>query len=63
MNKRLALYVLLGSALTFLASLYLPWVATTSSGGTGPLGLLNLFAGGFGSNGGGRLARPQRFSR
>ena len=45
MRDRLPLAVLLGCALTFLVSLYLPWQETHSSGtGPGVLGLLNLFA-------------------
>ena len=48
MRSRLPLLVLLASALAFLASLFLPWreAHVASGGGTGSLGLLNLFGGG-----------------
>jgi hypothetical protein len=49
MKRRLPLYVLLVSALVFLASLFLPWRETTAQAppfGSGVHGLLNLFAGG-----------------
>jgi hypothetical protein len=53
MRDRAPLFALLASALTFLASLYLPWQEVSypglrSAGGQGVLGLLNLFA--FGNN-------------
>lgn len=45
MRSRLPFLVLLGGALTFLASLFLPWLQVRpSGGGAGTLGLLNLFA-------------------
>ena len=47
MQNRLPLLVLLTSALTFLASLFLPWQELHApTGGTGVLGVLNLFASG-----------------
>lgn len=47
MQNRLPFVVLLGSALTFLASLFLPWQALQApTSGTGVLGVLNLFASG-----------------
>lgn len=48
MRGRLPLLLVLASALTFLASLYLPWQEAQPEvgGGSGVLGLLNLFAGG-----------------
>jgi hypothetical protein len=45
MSKRLPLYVLLASALTFLASLFLPWRETQAPQTGGVQGLLNLFSG------------------
>ena len=54
MKGRLPLFVILGSSLTFLASLYLSWVGPTTDpikrllssgqGATGALSLLNLFS-------------------
>ena len=49
MRDRVPLFVLLASALTFLASLYLPWQEVSDSGFSGGskqgvLGLLNLFS-------------------
>lgn len=47
MQSRLPFLVLLASALTFLASLFLPWQELRApTGGTGSFGLLNLFANG-----------------
>lgn len=47
MQNRLPFLVLLASALTFLASLFLPWLELRApTGGTGVLGVLNLFASG-----------------
>lgn len=48
MRERLPLYVLLASALTFLASLFLPWRETSAAtfSGKGVQGLLTLFEGG-----------------
>ncbi len=51
MLRRLSLWMLLASALAFLASLFLPWigVAVPPQGATsGVLGLLDQFAGGGG---------------
>jgi hypothetical protein len=45
MSKRLPLFVLLASALTVLASLFLPWRETRAPQATGVEGLLNLFSG------------------
>ena len=45
MSRRLSLYVLLASALTFLASLYLPWRETQMPASSGVQGLLNEFSG------------------
>jgi len=48
MRERLPLYVLLASALTFLASLFLPWRETAAAipGGSSVQGVLTLFEGG-----------------
>lgn len=47
MGRRLPLFVLLASALTFLASLYLLWVeSATRAAGNSTKSLLNLFSGG-----------------
>jgi len=48
MRTRLPLYVLLASALTFLASLFLPWRETVpeTPSGSGVTGVLTLFEGG-----------------
>ncbi|HKC77372.1 MAG TPA: hypothetical protein VKB70_03185, partial [Gaiellaceae bacterium] len=47
MRNRLPFLVLLASALTFLASLFLPWQQVTAPGsGPGVVGVLNLFASG-----------------
>src|SRR3954447_21651551 len=48
MRERLPLYVLLGSALTFLTSLFLPWreTAPETPSGSGVNGILTLFQGG-----------------
>jgi hypothetical protein len=51
MARRLPLFVLLASALVFLASLYLPWqevshAGNANGGEVGVLGLLDLFSGG-----------------
>ena len=45
MQNRLPSLVLLASALTFLASLFLPWQELRApTAGTGVFGMLNLFA-------------------
>ena len=51
MRASIPLYVLLASSLTFLSSLFLPWIGVTvpsATGDQGVLGLLDQFAGGGG---------------